>query len=97
MPKDILIDETGNPTIKNGDFVIGEATRQHQRSLLKMHAGESKQNPLVGVGLSGYLESEELLSLPDKVSEQFELDGMQVLSCELDTSGNLQVKAKYVD
>jgi hypothetical protein len=95
MPKDLLIQANGSPEIKNGDFVIGESTLQHQSSLLKMHPGENKRLPLIGVGLSGFLESEELRTLPGRVSEQFELDGMQVLSCEISEAGNLLVKANY--
>ena len=97
MTMDIIIDSSGNPIIKNGDFVVGESTLQHQRTLLKMHAGENKRFPLVGVGLSTFLESEELRSLPGVVSEQFEQDGMQVVSCEINRAGKLAVDAKYVN
>jgi hypothetical protein len=97
MPKDILIQENGTPIIKDGDFVIGESTLQHQRSLLLAHPGEVKPAPTSGVGLSTFLESEDLYSLPGAVTFQFEEDGMQVASCEVDSVGKLSVEAQYVD
>lgn len=97
MPKDILINPDGSPVIKNGDFVIGDSTEQHQRSLLKMHPGENKRFPMVGVGLSTFLESDDLELLPRVVTSELEQDGMEVQVCEVSEEGKLTLQAGYVD
>lgn len=52
---DILLDETGDLAIKNGDLVIGESTLQHQRILLLATKGGFKQHPTTGVDIQSYL------------------------------------------
>jgi len=81
--------------IRNGDFVIGESTRQHQAILLVANQGELRQYPDRGVGLNGYLLDEmDLGELKQNISRQFELDGMRVNSIDFDGE-ELKPDAEY--
>lgn len=57
MGKDILIDETGNYLIANGDFVIGESTDQEVAEILTMSSGECKEDPIIGADLITLIKS----------------------------------------
>lgn len=95
MPNDYLIDySTGHLQIHNGDFVVGEATKQHQRKLLITQKGEYKQHPLVGVGIANYLDDENPDDLLRETRKQFVQDGMAVNKLEVTATG-VGVDAEY--
>lgn len=95
MPKDFLQDENGDLLIENGDFVIGESTRQHQKALLVSTAGNYRQNPEIGVGLVDYLNDENDLSgLRAKIISEFENDGMDVRDVQI-IGGEIIPDANY--
>jgi len=58
MPTDILLDDSGNLLHKDGDFVIGDSSAQHAKAILESHPGAFRQWPLIGVGVSDYLNDE---------------------------------------
>lgn len=95
MPKDYLIDySTGHLQIRNGDFVMGEATEQHQRRLLMAHKGEYKQHPLSGVGLSNFIDDENPDDMIREIRTQLVQDGMTVNTIKV-TSTGLGLDANY--
>lgn len=94
MPKDILLDETGDLAIKDGDFVIGESTIQHQQLLLSSQKGEWKENPLVGVGIENYLNDDTINDMMNEISSQFEKDGMKIKSIN-SANSELLIDASY--
>lgn len=94
MPTDLLLDSNSDILIANGDFVIGESTKQHQLSLLVGNKGEYKQYPKVGVGINGYLLDENEQDMLREIRSQFESDGMTVKKTVLKDS-ELIIDAPY--
>lgn len=58
MAKDILLDDTGDLKIENGDFVIGESDLQNVELIVESFKGEFKEFPNIGFGLLKYLKSD---------------------------------------
>lgn len=91
---DILLDENLNFKIENGDFCVGEATRQNQTLLLLCQKGEFKQNPDRCVGVETYLERSELAGLNREILSQFTSDGMTVTEIKTDLP-EIKIEAEY--
>lgn len=91
--KDVILQD-GDLTFRNHDFAIGESTLQHQRLLLVTYPGEWKTNPLVGVGLTDWLNDERSGNLITEVRRQFKSDGMEVAYITYE-QGKLQIDAAY--
>lgn len=106
MPKNIgiLLDsETGDLAVEvvkdaNGlitsGLVIGDVTEQNQRTLLLSSPGEIKEDPLVGVGLRSFVESDDVDGLARKIRTEFTKDGMTVSKISV-TLPNMEIEAKY--
>jgi hypothetical protein len=94
MPKDILLDETGDLAVKDGDFVIGDSTIQHQQLLLMSQKGEWKEKPMVGVGIENYLNDDTTNDMMNEISDQFEKDGMKIKSIN-SANSELLIDASY--
>jgi hypothetical protein len=75
---DILLDENLDLQIVDGDWVIGDSTKQNQQLLLQCQKGEIKQYPKTGVGINNYLLDEEEQSMLREIRSEFEGDGMLV-------------------
>lgn len=54
---DILLDETGDLKIQNGDFVVGNSDIQDAILIVNAFTGDWKNSPTTGVGLGNYLGS----------------------------------------
>lgn len=80
--------------ITNGDFVVGDATSEHQELLIYSAKGDWKENPTVGVGAAGYLKDEDVNGLLGEIKKEFERDGMTVRKVELNDE-KIQVDAGY--
>ena len=93
--KDFLLDDNLDLRIANGDFVIGESDRQHQRLLLVTDKGMWKENPATGVGVDRYLESEDPGLLLREIRLQFSKDGMTVNNTSITDAGVLVINAAY--
>jgi hypothetical protein len=65
-----------------GDISYTESTLQHQRDLLLAHKGECRLNPVVGVGITDFLEDEGPELLTREIYGQFTQDGMTVKSID---------------
>jgi len=94
IPKDILLDPDFDLTYKDGDFVVSDASYQHQALLLAAAPGEFKQSPTSGIGIEGYLLDENPASLLREIRSQFTKDGMKVTKVAI-TDGELDIKAIY--
>jgi hypothetical protein len=92
--KDILLNSDFDLEIVDGDLVIGESTTQHQQLLLLTNKGDWKENPLVGVGATGFLKEENESGLMQEIRIQFEKDGMEVNNISIQ-SGAIEIDAKY--
>jgi len=94
---DILFDDQmGDLACVNGDFVISDATCQHQKDLLVASEGEYKFDPVVGVGLYEFLDDEDSGDMMRKVRIQFGKDGMNVKSAKINNAGIIEIDAPYI-
>lgn len=97
-PIDILLDENFDLLIENGDFVLGDATRQNQALLLYCEKGENREFPTRGVGLRSWILDERPGDLNAAIKREFEADGMKVngVKAKITLDGvDLQVDAEY--
>lgn len=85
-------DDTG--LIVSG-LTIDETTAQNQKLILLAQKGDFKEFPLLGVGISDYLDDTEADQLFREVREQFVSDGMRVSRLGVSGSGNIEVQAAY--
>jgi len=76
--KDIILGTGGDLLIVNGDLVIGDSTKQQAETLFLTEKGSFKESLEVGVGASGYLESESRSDLLREIKVQFTNDGLDV-------------------
>ena len=97
MAKDILLDETGDLLIENGDFVIGESSQQHVQDMLLASPGGNKAAPLFGVGLIHYLHGPGNAGSKQKLKKNIEIqlkaDGATQIT--VDVGSTIKVEAKY--
>ena len=91
---DIELDESQNIKTADGDFCVGEATRQNQTLLLLCQKGEFKQHPDKCVGVETYLERSELAGLNREILSQFTSDGMTVSEIKTDLP-EIKIEAEY--
>ena len=75
--KDILLGETGDLLIENGDLVIGESSQQHVALLVELHKGELKEFPTTGFGINRYLKksTSSLTRFTREIKIELEADG----------------------
>lgn len=92
----LIQDESGSVDLEleNGRIAVGEATEQNQYLLLKTHAGEWKEHPLVGVGIDDLVNDHDLERWERAIGEALEQDGMTIEKLEL-TTEKLTIIANY--
>lgn len=95
IPIDILLDETGDLDIKDGDFVRGDATRQNQKLLLQADEGDIRSNPLQGVGAFNFIEDEGTTALTREIMKKYTRDGMKVQELTVGVDKSVYVKGIY--
>lgn len=89
--RSIMTDESGDYIIRNGTFVYGDTTIQHQEDILLANPGDYPYSPLTGVGIRRYiLDDASPLTRETEIQKQFEADGMKVL-----INKNNKVVAEY--
>ena len=92
---DLLLDENLDLACVNGDFVFGESSKQHQELLLIAQKGEFKEFPLVGVGISDFLnEDADTSELIQIISKEFSVDGMNVTDVIIN-GDQIKINAEY--
>lgn len=94
---DFKLDQNGDIAIENGDFVIGDATLQHQEHIIIAQKGEYKEHPEIGVGIANALNDESPRQILTQIRRNFEYDGMTVNTLDIDELGNITIDAPYND
>lgn len=88
---EIVRDSSGKIT---SGLVIGDVTEQNQQTLLLSSPGEIKEDPLIGVGLRSYIESDDVDGLARKIRTEFTKDGMTVSKISISLP-NMEIEASY--
>lgn len=92
---DILLDSNYDLLVENGDWAVGESTRQHQALILLCEPGANREFPTRGIGLAGrLLEDQGYGALVADIKREFEADGMKVELVKV-SGGNIQVEGQY--
>ena len=93
---DILLDNNFDLQIAGGDLVIGESTIQNQGCIIKAVWGDYKQTPDVGAGVGMWLKEDgDVGDMLGEIKQEFEKDGMTVISVGIDNTGKLNTDAHY--
>jgi hypothetical protein len=93
---DYMLNDDLDLQISRGGFVVGESTLQHQKNLLLAVHGEYKQNPLIGVGMINFLDTDsDIQEFKQAVQNEFENDGMTILSMEVQDFTRANIEADY--
>lgn len=90
----ILLDETNNLLIQNKTLAIGDTLFQNQKLIIGAHKGEIKENPLLGVGITNFIDDEEPSELLREVRINLRMDGQKVKK-SLFENGKLIIESKY--
>ncbi|MEX6627561.1 oxidase [Tenacibaculum pacificus] len=93
--KDLLLDENGDLLIQNGDFVIGNSSKQHQLSILTSAKGEFKEVPEIGVGIEAMIADDAYTDLLIEAKKNLEYDGMKINNIEFTREGKLNIDGNY--
>jgi hypothetical protein len=91
---DILLDNTNDLLILNGDFLIDNSTNQEVEDIIRSYPGWWKEYPLVGCGAPNYLNSPGSgQQLSNIITQQLKLDGKTVtsFSAKLNTNGTFTI------
>jgi len=84
--------------IRNGDFVTGDTDQQNIELLLLSHKGAFKEHPILGVGITDYLKSPEIISrlrLENEISNQLEFDNFFVKDLDVNDLENIHIDGEY--
>jgi hypothetical protein len=86
---DILLDDTFDLIIENGDFKLGDAWVQDIELILTLSKGELKSDPLLGPYLIQAINAKERnVRIEQRVKVNLERDGKQVSNIKID-NGNI--------
>lgn len=91
---DYLSDDDGDLMIQNGDFVKGDSGIGHMKILLNSSKGTLRENPLVGVFPTDYLESDDISGLLRETRKELVKDGATLNSIKED-EGKIKINAYY--
>lgn len=75
-------------------LLLGDILRQNQSLILTMKAGELKEAPAIGCGISDMLLEYDPLSWRHQIREQLEMDGQKVSSVKITHQG-IEIDATY--
>lgn len=75
-------------------LTLGETTEQNQAIILKMHPGESKENPTLGVGLDSYTNDEDVNFLRYAIRQNFKQDHLVINEMKIN-NGEIDINATY--
>ena len=84
--------------IKGGDFRIDEASQQNLTHILLSQKGSYKESPILGVGLTRYINSPDStarLRLENEIDKQLIFDNFNVTTLDVNDLKNIQIDGNY--
>ncbi len=96
--EDFKLDESKDLAFKNGDFLIENTDQQNIELLLLSHKGSFKEHPILGVGITDYLKSPEIISrlrLENEISNQLEYDNFIIKDVDVNNLENIHIDGDY--
>lgn len=90
----ILDDTTQDLKISDGDFVSGDANKQHILHILQASRGQFYQSPLIGVGIISELASNSNVQFwKNRIETQLKADGYKVNNVQIDENFEIKIDA----
>ncbi len=94
---DFRIDNDGDIDISTGDFIVENSDLSHIESILVAQKGEWKQYPMLGVGITNYLNAPltkaNRIALEKDIKLQLESDAFKNIFVEVEESGKVNLNA----
>ena len=84
--------------IMNGDFRIDEASQQNLTHILLSQKGSFKEYPILGVGLTRYINSPDStarLRLENEIDKQLIYDNFNVRTLDVNDLKNIKIDGNY--
>ena len=76
------------------DLCVGEVTLQNQALILQSQKGEWKERPMVGCGIDGMTNDDDINTWRRSIREELGRDGMSVRSLKINGE-NIEIDADY--
>lgn len=89
--KDILLKDD-DLWIRNGDFVVDESDLQHIYLIIRLHKGNIKQYPLIGVGEERLINGVVDGVLRAEIEKQLLSDGYKPRELSVSDDGTMVIK-----
>ncbi len=96
--KDFKLDKNKDLEFENGDFTIENTDQQNIELILLSHKGSFKEYPILGVGITDYLKSPEIISrlrLENEISNQLEYDNFRIKEVDVNNLENIHIDGDY--
>ncbi len=94
---DILLDDTLNPKLRDGDFDAYLSDEQHIELLLLTDKGSWREAPLAGLYIRRHIRASmgarDIIALRQEIRTQLRADGLEPLQIDIDSSFNLHITA----
>jgi hypothetical protein len=91
---DFLLDDDDELLMRTGDFVIGDASKQHAKCLVRAVPGQYRQWPMVGADVFSQLNGPNPDVWVRNLRLQLEADGMAVEEVSYRTN-KLTINGRY--
>ena len=89
MVQDILLNDSDDLSIVDGDFNVGESNEQHAILIVNTAPGSWKQFPVVGVGIGAFIGSSgQTATIKRRINVQMEKDGYTNVQVSIVEDGN---------
>ncbi|WP_028888351.1 hypothetical protein [Tenacibaculum ovolyticum] len=96
--EDFKLNEEMDLVFENGDFSIEDTDQQNIELILLTHKGSFKEYPILGVGITDYLKSPEIISrlrLENEINNQLEYDNFTIKEVDVNNLENIHIDGNY--
>lgn len=77
-------------------LIIGDTIYQNEALILISHAGEFKENPMLGVGVEDMVNDNDIAQWEHSIRVNLSRDNMDVRTARIDRiNGNITIEAEY--
>ncbi|CAL2094715.1 hypothetical protein [Tenacibaculum sp. 190524A05c] len=96
--EDFKLDDSKDLSFNKGDLNIDNTDQQNIELILLSHKGSFKEFPILGVGITDYLKSPEIISrlrLENEISNQLEYDNFEIKEVDVNNLENIVIDGSY--
>ncbi|CAL2055442.1 hypothetical protein [Tenacibaculum sp. 190524A05c] len=96
--EDFKLDDNKDLSFNKGDLNIDNTDQQNIELILLSHKGSFKEFPILGVGITDYLKSPEIISrlrLENEINNQLEYDNFEIKEVDVNNLENIIIDGNY--